>query len=110
MSFLPQAITPAPEETRQVARAAFPKGNRYARLRDAIGGIFDRPLFAPRFPTCGQPSESLWRLAPITVMEFFAGLCRLPGHRGGSRPDRPEIHTGPEIDRPGRRYFSASRA
>lgn len=75
MSLQPQEIPPIPEETRRVARAAFPKGNRYVRLRDELGTIFDDPLFAPWFPTRGQPAASPWRLALITVMQFVEGLA-----------------------------------
>ena len=66
MSLQPQAIAPIPEETQRVARAVFPKDNLYLRLRDEIGTLFDDPLFAPWFPSRGQPAESPWRLALIT--------------------------------------------
>ncbi len=74
MSLQPREIPPVPEDTQRVARAAFPKGNVYVRLRDEIGTLFDDPLFAPGFPTRGQPAESPWRLALITVMQFVEGL------------------------------------
>lgn len=74
MSLQPQEIVPVPEETRRIARAAFPKGNLYVRMRDEIGTIFDDPMFAPLFPACGQPATSPWRLALITVMQFVEGL------------------------------------
>ncbi|MBK8755092.1 MAG: transposase [Candidatus Competibacteraceae bacterium] len=74
MSLQPQEMAPVPEETQRVARAAFPKGNLYVRLRDEIGTIFDDLLFAPWFPTRGQPAERPWRLALITVMQFVEGL------------------------------------
>lgn len=74
MSLQPQEIAPVPEETQRVTRAAFPKGNIYVRMRDEIGAIFDDPMFAPLFPTRGQPAESPWRLALITVMQFVEGL------------------------------------
>lgn len=63
MSLQPKEIPPVPEETQRVARAAFPKGNIYVRMRDEIGAIFDDPMFATVFPTRGQPAESPWRLA-----------------------------------------------
>lgn len=53
MSLQPQEIPPVPEDTQRVARAAFPKGNLYVRLRDEIGTIFDDPLFAPWVPIRG---------------------------------------------------------
>ncbi len=74
MSLQPQAIAPVPEETERIARAAFPKGNIYLRLRDEIGTIFDEPMFAPLFPARGQPAECPWQLALITVMQFIEGL------------------------------------
>jgi hypothetical protein len=37
MSMHPQPIDPIPEETARVARAAFPTGNPYMRLRDELG-------------------------------------------------------------------------
>jgi len=56
MSLQPQEIAPVPEETERIARAAFPKGNIYLRLRDEIGTIFDDPMFAPLFPARGRPN------------------------------------------------------
>jgi transposase len=74
MSLQPQEIPPVPEETRRVARVAFPKGNVCVRMRDEIGVIFDDPMFEAVFPKRGQPAESPWRLALITVMQFIEGL------------------------------------
>ena len=36
MSLRPEVIGPVPEETARVARAAFPGGNRYLRLRSLL--------------------------------------------------------------------------
>ncbi len=74
MSLQPKEIPPVPEETQRVARATFPKGNIYVRMRDEIGAIFDDPMFATVFPTRGQPAESPWRLALTTAMQFVKGL------------------------------------
>src|SRR3954465_14543847 len=74
ISLQPQEIAPIPKETQRVARAAFPKGNIYLRMRDQIGTIFNDPMFTPLFPIRGQPAESPWRLALITVMQFVEGL------------------------------------
>jgi hypothetical protein len=38
-----------PEQTMQVAQAAFPKGNPYMRMRDALGPIYTNPTFAALF-------------------------------------------------------------
>src|SRR3954449_4153238 len=56
------------------AHERFPKGNIYLRMRDQIGTIFNDPMFTPLFPIRGQPAESPWRLALITVMQFVEGL------------------------------------
>lgn len=37
MSLHPQAISPIPDLTTQVARAAFRKGNIYIQMRDGLG-------------------------------------------------------------------------
>jgi transposase len=67
-------IDPIPEETARIARAAFPKGNPYMRMRDELGVFYQDEGFAALFPACGQPAESPWRLALILVMQFAEGL------------------------------------
>ncbi len=67
-----------PEETARVARAAYPKGNLYMKMRDALGTIYQDESFAHLFPANGRPVEAPWRLAFITVVQFMEGL-----------PDRP---------------------
>ena len=74
MSLRPDPIVPVPEETRRVARAAFPHGNVYMRLRDELGSIYTDAGFAGLFPTHGRPAEAPWRLALITVLQFAEGL------------------------------------
>jgi len=63
-----------PEETARVARAAFPRGNVYMRIRDTLGSIYTDDAFAALFPTRGQPAEAPWRLALVTVLQFAEGL------------------------------------
>ncbi len=63
-----------PAQTAQVARAAFPKGNPYMRMRDELGPIYTNPDFAHLFPTDGQPAESPAHLALVTMMQFAEGL------------------------------------
>ena len=65
---------PIPEQTSQVAHAAFPKGNPYIQMRDTLGPIFTNPDFAALFPKCGQPAEAPAHLALITIMQFAEGL------------------------------------
>lgn len=63
-----------PEQTAQVARAAFPKGNPYMRMRDQLGPIYTNPDFAHLFPNDGQPAEAPAQLALATIMQFAEGL------------------------------------
>src|SRR6266446_1574306 len=75
MSLHPHIIEPVPEETARVARAAFPKGNPYMTLRDALGMIFQDENFTVLFPAWGQPGLSPWRLALVTIMQFRENLA-----------------------------------
>jgi transposase len=74
VSLRPQPADIVPEETARVARAAFPQGNRYMRLRDELGAFYTDEQFAPLFPQRGQPAESPGRLALVLVMQFAEGL------------------------------------
>lgn len=74
MSMHPQPIAPVPEDTVRIARAAFPKGNLYMKMRDELGTIYQDQQFAPLFPTRGQPAEAPWRLALVCVFQFIEGL------------------------------------
>lgn len=73
MTLHPQPLTPIPEETARVARAAFPKGNLYLRMRDELGVFFNDADFAQLYPQCGHFAEPPWRLALISVMQFIEG-------------------------------------
>jgi transposase len=75
MSLHPHVITPVPEETARVARAAFPKGHPYLIFRDALGTIFQDEDFAALFPAWGQPGLPPWRLALVTLMQFREHLA-----------------------------------
>jgi transposase len=74
MSLHPADERRIPEETMRVARAAFPKGSVYMRMRDALGPIYEDRAFAALFPARGQPAESPARLALVTIMQFAEGL------------------------------------
>lgn len=74
MSLQPRPSAPVPEETARVARAAFPKGNRYLEMRDVLGTIYSDEMFADLFPRRGQPAEAPERLALVTVFQFLEGL------------------------------------
>ncbi|MBE9054219.1 IS1182 family transposase [Nostocales cyanobacterium LEGE 11386] len=74
MSMQPQSIPPVPPDTEAVARAAFPKGNIYVLLRDNLGSIYADEMFTALFSKRGQPAESPWRLALISIMQFVENL------------------------------------
>jgi transposase len=88
MSLHPQPFTPVPAETARVARAAFPKGNRYMGLRDERGEIYADAAFAPLFSHRGQPAAAPWRLAVVTLLQYAEGLSdRQAAEAVGSRID-----------------------
>ena len=74
MTLHPNNCEQIPEETARVAKAAFPKGNAYMRLRDELHVIYTDEQFADLFPMRGQPAESPGRLALVTVLQFSEGL------------------------------------
>src|SRR5947207_5394243 len=74
MTLHPQDEFSIPEETVRVANAAYPKGNVYIKMRDAVGTIFQDQTFAHLFPHNGRSVEAPWRLALITVMQFIEEL------------------------------------
>jgi transposase len=74
MSLRPCPIGPVPDETARVARAAFPRGSAWMRLRDVLGQIYEDATFAGLFSHRGRPAEAPWRLALISVMQFAERL------------------------------------
>ena len=74
MSLRSEPIGPVPEETARVARAAFPRGTHWMRLRDELGVIYDDASFRPLFAVRGRPAEAPWRLALVSVMQFAERL------------------------------------
>jgi transposase len=88
VSLRPESIGPVPEETARVARAAFPKGNRFMQMRDVLGAVYADADFAARFPPRGRPAEAPWRLAFVTVMQFAEGVSdRQAAEAGRDRID-----------------------
>lgn len=63
-----------PEETARGAHTAFPKGNAYIRMYDALGPISTNPEFAALVPQTGQPAAAAARLALVTIRQFAEGL------------------------------------
>jgi transposase len=65
---------PIPDDTRQVAQAAFPKGNLYLQLRDRFGMIYHNQRFAHLFAQGGRPALAPARLALILCLQFIEDL------------------------------------
>jgi transposase len=63
-----------PEQTAEVARAAFPNGTPIMRMRDAFGALFFNSDFAHLYHAEGAPAWSPARLALISVFQFAEGL------------------------------------
>ena len=74
MSLRPQAPPAVPEETRRIARAAFPKGTLCLRIADALGPVYQDSQFAALFPRPGRPAEAPGRLALAVVLQFAENL------------------------------------
>ena len=74
MSLRPQEPPTPPEETRRVARAAFPKGTLCLRIADALGPVYRDGQFAALFPRRGRPAEAPGRLALAVVLQFVESL------------------------------------
>ena len=74
MSLHVPLFTVIPDETVRVAKAAFPKGNRYLQLRDTFGPLFDSADFQHLFSSEGRPAEDPARLAVITVLQCVERL------------------------------------
>jgi transposase len=88
----PLPIEPIPAETARVARAAFPKGNRYLRVADELASLLTDEVFLALFPTRGQPALPPWRLALVTILQFAAGLAdRQAAHAVRRRIDGKDV-------------------
>ena len=74
MCLLPQRRFAIPEQTRQVASAAFPNGSLCIRIADELGEIFLDEQFAGLFPQRGQPAEAPALLALVTLFQFAENL------------------------------------
>ncbi len=58
MTLQPQTTFSLPDETARVAHAAYPKGNLYLKMREALGTIYQDQMFAHLFPHNGRPVEA----------------------------------------------------
>src|SRR5215213_3413266 len=67
----PQEPPSVPDDTRRVARSAFPKGTLCLRIADALGPVYRDSQFAALFPRHGQPAAAPGRLALVVVLQFM---------------------------------------
>lgn len=74
MSLKSPFIDVVPEQTSQVARAAFPNGSLCIRIYDELGTIFRDQDCADLYSQYGQPGQPPFRLALVTVLQFIEGL------------------------------------
>lgn len=74
MSFDRRYMLDIPEETVEIAQAAFPKGNIYMTMRDELGVMYEDSEFATLFASDGQPGLPPGMLAQVTVMQYAEGL------------------------------------
>ena len=63
-----------PQKTVEIAQAAFPRGNKYTRMRDEMGPIFTDEEFADLYSETGQPAVNPWRLALVTIMQYAENM------------------------------------
>jgi transposase len=82
MCLHPQDSAQIPENTVEIAQAAFPKGNPYMLIRDVLGTIYTDEQFHKLYAVRGQPGIDPWRLAWVTVMQYAENYsvphCREP--------------------------------
>ncbi len=74
MTLQPEAKYVVPVETAKVAHAIYPKGNLCITMADTLSEFLSDQDFNPLFPTQGQPAESPWRLALVTILQYLEGL------------------------------------
>ena len=74
MSLQPQSQYVVPAETAKVAHAVFVKGNLCITIADTLSEFLNDRDFSELFGVRGQPGESPWRLALVTILQFVEGL------------------------------------
>lgn len=74
MSLTPMPIPPVLSETARVARAVFPKGNIYMKLRERGSTIIQDEDFVALFAKDGASGLPPWRWALGTSLQFHDHL------------------------------------
>lgn len=60
------------------------------QMRDVLGSIYTDEDFADLFPKDGQPAQTPWRLALVTVLQFVENLS--VGATEGMKFQQPRAH------------------
>jgi transposase len=70
-----------PEETARVARAAYPKGNIYMKMRDALGTIYQDESFAwlVSVPMTSRDFKLEWLPKFVCILFVSGSICMLAG-------------------------------
>ncbi|MFI6006992.1 IS1182 family transposase [Streptomyces sp. NPDC051366] len=90
-----------PAVTRDVARAAFPKGCLAMRIRDNLGTLFADKEFKDAFGVRGRPGISPGQLALVSILQFAENLTdRQAAHAVRARIDVKYL-LGLELTDPG---------
>jgi len=74
MSIGHRDLSTVPAETVRVAQIAFPKGNKYLRLRDRLGELYQDRDFAELYSHLGQSGEAPGLLALVTILQYLENL------------------------------------
>ena len=74
LSLTIQSLPDIPPLTVEVARAAFPDGNRYMKMRDELGVFYADEDFSACYAVRGQPGIAPWRLSLVLLFQFVEGL------------------------------------
>lgn len=74
MSLQPQTRYVVPAKTAKVAHAVFRQSNLCLSMAGILGEFLGDQDFSTFFPAKGQPAESPWRLALVTILQYLEGL------------------------------------
>ena len=100
MSLKPSPVPDVPELTARVARAAFPKGNPYLRLRDELGHRLPRRRLRRPLPQARTARTAPLEARPGHRHAVRRGPLRSPGRRRRPRPHRLEVRPRARARRP----------
>jgi hypothetical protein len=99
MSLKPEPIGPIPQETVRLAKAVFPEGSTFMKMRDELGTLYQDEMFATLFPKDGQPALAPWRLALVTIMQFGSWIIRSSSGSCRARSSGLEVRAWPGVRR-----------